>query len=116
MAGSKTAKKQGKGTREQLLESACKLFAEKGYRDTTIAEICALSGANIAAVNYYFQDKKRLYAEAWRLTFERSMRAHPARGDRVSQGLRRVAGRDERVDHGRQPDSGRAAGYPQGFP
>jgi AcrR family transcriptional regulator len=68
------------GTRAQLLASACKVFAEKGYRDATIAEICEQAGANIAAVNYYFRDKETLYAEAWRLAFQRSLETYPPDG------------------------------------
>jgi AcrR family transcriptional regulator len=56
------------------------VFAEKGYRDATIAEICEQAGANIAAVNYYFRDKETLYAEAWRLAFQRSLEAYPPDG------------------------------------
>ena len=76
----KPMEKQGSGTRAQLLEAACKVFAEKGYRDATIAEICEQAGANIAAVNYYFRDKETLYAEAWRITFQRSLEAYPPDG------------------------------------
>ena len=45
-------KKQGSGVRTKLLESACRIFAEKGYRDATVAEICEAAGANVAAINY----------------------------------------------------------------
>jgi AcrR family transcriptional regulator len=72
--------KQGTETRAQLLEAACKVFAEKGYRDATIAEICERAGANIAAVNYYFRDKETLYAEAWRLAFQQSLEVYPPDG------------------------------------
>jgi TetR/AcrR family transcriptional regulator, regulator of cefoperazone and chloramphenicol sensitivity len=72
--------KPGGGTRVQLLEAACKVFAEKGYRDATIAEICEQASANIAAVNYHFRDKETLYAEAWRLAFQRSLEAYPPDG------------------------------------
>jgi len=67
-------------TQARLLESAAEVFAEKGYRDATIAEICERAGANIAAVNYYFGDKETLYAEAWRLAFHRSLASHPPDG------------------------------------
>jgi AcrR family transcriptional regulator len=76
----KTVKRQRTGTRAQLLEAACQVFAEKGYRKATIAEICKRGGANIAAVNYYFGNKETLYAEAWRLAFQRSLDAHPPDG------------------------------------
>lgn len=67
-------------TQQRLLESACELFAEKGYPSTTLANICDRAGANKAAVNYYFRSKKDLYARAWRLAFERSFEAHPLDG------------------------------------
>jgi AcrR family transcriptional regulator len=52
-------------TQERLLQAAGELFAEKGFEGTTVREICQRAGAgNIAAVNYYFRDKDRLYIEA----------------------------------------------------
>jgi AcrR family transcriptional regulator len=52
-------------TRDRLLQAAGELFAEKGFEGTTVREICQRAGvANIAAVNYYFRDKERLYIEA----------------------------------------------------
>jgi len=59
---------------------AGEVFAEKGYRDATIAEICAKAEANIAAVNYHFRDKESLYREAWRQSLMESLKAHPPDG------------------------------------
>jgi len=56
------------------------VFAEKGFHEATVADICELAGANIAAVNYHFRTKETLYAEAWRLAFQRSLDAHPPDG------------------------------------
>jgi len=67
-------------TRERLLDSACEVFAKKGYRDATIADISELAGTNIAAVNYHFGDKEALYVEAWRLAFHKSLEAFPPDG------------------------------------
>jgi AcrR family transcriptional regulator len=53
--------------RDLLLDAAGKLFAEKGFNDTTVREICQQAGLNIAAVNYYFRDKQGLYIEAVKL-------------------------------------------------
>lgn len=53
--------RRGQSTKERLLEEACKVFAEKGYRDATHAEICRRAGANSAAINYYFTSKENLY-------------------------------------------------------
>ena len=53
-------------TREKILEEAGKLFADKGFADVSIREICTAASANVAAVNYYFGDKKKLYVETVR--------------------------------------------------
>jgi len=73
----------GKGaakTYKTLLAAASEVFAEKGYRDATIAEICQRARANVAAVNYHFGDKETLYKEAWRHSFSESVKAHPSDG------------------------------------
>ncbi|HZV06857.1 MAG TPA: CerR family C-terminal domain-containing protein [Gemmataceae bacterium] len=50
--------------RERLLDAAGEIFAEKGFKGATVREIIDRAGVNIAAVNYYFRDKERLYIEA----------------------------------------------------
>jgi AcrR family transcriptional regulator len=50
-------------TRDKLLDVAGRIFAERGYRATTIREICVAARANVAAVNYHFGDKLGLYTE-----------------------------------------------------
>jgi AcrR family transcriptional regulator len=50
-------------TRDKLIESAGEVFAEVGFNNATIREICYRAGANVAAVNYYFRDKLGLYKE-----------------------------------------------------
>jgi AcrR family transcriptional regulator len=67
-------------TRGKLLAAAGEIFAEKGFRDATIAEICLKAGTNVAAVNYHFGSKEALYREAWRHAFVLSVEAHPPDG------------------------------------
>mgnify|MGYP002624472581 CR=1 FL=1 len=50
-------------TKEALIEAATEIFAEKGYEDATLREICAKAGANNAAINYHFRSKRDLYNE-----------------------------------------------------
>ena len=51
-------------TQLRLLDAAGQVFAERGFKAGTIRQICDRAGVNLAAVNYYFRDKERLYAEA----------------------------------------------------
>lgn len=61
-------------TRERIIDAAGEIFAERGFDATTVRDICHAAGANIAAVNYYFGDKQRLFVEAvlkahrWRMS------------------------------------------------
>ena len=51
-------------TVQQILDAAGEVFSEKGFKQTTVREICAKAGVNLAAINYHFGDKERLYIEA----------------------------------------------------
>jgi AcrR family transcriptional regulator len=64
-------------TRRRILDAASELFGQKGYRDTTTAEICRAAGANTAGVNYHFSDKASLYAEVLRWSAERAFGGGP---------------------------------------
>lgn len=67
-------------TKERLLKAACRIFAEKGFRNATVAEICDAAEANIAAVNYHFGDKEKLYDEVWRHAFAITAGTYPVDG------------------------------------
>ena len=60
-----------------LLEAATRVFAEKGFRDTTIADICQDAHSNTASVNYYYGSKDELYAEVWKSAFHIAMEKYP---------------------------------------
>jgi TetR/AcrR family transcriptional regulator, regulator of cefoperazone and chloramphenicol sensitivity len=70
----------GQETRRQLLISASEVFAIRGFRGATIAEICRNAKANTAAANYHFGSKEMLYVESWRFAFERSLQTFPPDG------------------------------------
>ncbi|MFD1541178.1 TetR/AcrR family transcriptional regulator [Nonomuraea guangzhouensis] len=49
-------------TRTKILDAAEHLFAEHGYRGTSVRAITDLAGANLAAVGYHFGSKAELLA------------------------------------------------------
>src|SRR5258707_13907322 len=53
-------------TRQRLMDAAGPIFADRGYRATTVREICTQASVNLALVNYHFGDKENLYVEAVR--------------------------------------------------
>ena len=57
-------------TQQRLLEAAGEVFADRGYEAATVREICRRAEVNnLAAVNYYFGDKERLYVSAVKQAF-----------------------------------------------
>ncbi len=68
-------------TREALLESACRLFGEKGFRETSLEEIAEDCSLTIRPIYYHFGNKKALFAAVSEIMEERAskvMREAPA--------------------------------------
>jgi TetR/AcrR family transcriptional regulator, regulator of cefoperazone and chloramphenicol sensitivity len=59
---------QSDDTRARLLKAAIDVFAERGYENSTIREICSRAGANVALIHYHFGDKLELYTEVLRFS------------------------------------------------
>ena len=51
---------EAKSTKTRILDAAEKLFAEHGPGGTSLRDITAAAGVNLAAVNYHFQSKEAL--------------------------------------------------------
>lgn len=49
------------GPKDRILDAAARIFGEKGFKEASIREICTAAGANVAAINYHFGNKRRLY-------------------------------------------------------
>jgi TetR/AcrR family transcriptional regulator, regulator of cefoperazone and chloramphenicol sensitivity len=70
-------KKTTSKTRTAIMEAAGEIFAEEGYPKATVRDICHLAGANIAAINYHFGDKKGLYLAVLKHYQELSFQVYP---------------------------------------
>jgi AcrR family transcriptional regulator len=93
-------------TRERLLHSATRLFADNGYRGASVRDICNLAGANPGAVSYHFGGKRQLYRAVLRRAADALADMGPVAGDdtdnhepiNVLDALQRVLGRMQSDD------------------
>lgn len=54
-------KQKDENSKQKILNTALKLFANKGFDGVSIREICKEAGVNLCMVSYYFGGKKELY-------------------------------------------------------
>jgi len=64
-------------TRDRILQSALEIFADRGFKATTVRDICTHAGVNVASVNYYFRSKEALYREVLVFSFKEADRKYP---------------------------------------
>jgi AcrR family transcriptional regulator len=62
-------------TRQRLLQAATMLFADRGFKNTSVREICELAGTNVSSINYHFRDKLGLYEQVIALVADAMDRA-----------------------------------------
>ena len=62
---------------DRLLQVAVEVFAEYGFREATVREICSRANLNVASVNYYFRSKEALYSQALTFAFQEANRLYP---------------------------------------
>lgn len=63
-------KEKDKTSKEKILMVASRLFAQKGYKGTTIRDICKEADTYQISVNYYFQGKENLFHESLLKAYE----------------------------------------------
>jgi AcrR family transcriptional regulator len=56
-----TNEEVNKSTKQKILEAANNLFAKHGFAGTSVREIATQAEVNLAAINYHFQNKEKLY-------------------------------------------------------
>jgi len=57
---------KNKISKERILDEAEALFADKGFHAVTVREITNAANCNLAAVNYHFGNKQKLYLEIFK--------------------------------------------------
>ena len=57
--------RDGEDARQRLVQAGLRLFASRGYANTTTRELADAAGANVASISYYFGDKAGLYRAAF---------------------------------------------------
>ena len=50
-------------TRQRIIETALRLFAEHGFRGVSVRDLSTAAQVNVAAINYHFGSKNKLYSE-----------------------------------------------------
>jgi AcrR family transcriptional regulator len=71
-AGDKPRRARGEQTRQLILETALRLFRERGYAETTMRAIAKEAGVAVGNAYYYFDSKEHLIQEF----YDRNQAAH----------------------------------------
>ena len=51
--------------RESIIKAALELFVEKGFTNTSMADICTRAGASVGSVYHHFENKEKLAASVY---------------------------------------------------
>ena len=73
-------------TKDRVIAAASALFAERGFRGTTVRDIAQRARVNLAAAHYHFGSKESLYLEVLRVQFAGVMIELGQRGARPGAG------------------------------
>lgn len=69
--------KRDEDTKSRLIEAAGEIFAQHGYRATTVRDICKRAGTHVGSVNYHFRDKRGLYTAIIEYSHQLSVSKYP---------------------------------------
>lgn len=65
-------------TKVRIMETAGEIFGDQGFRAATIRSIAEAAQVNVAAINYHFGDKERLYRTILKDIFKRGFLSFPS--------------------------------------
>lgn len=69
------ASKKSDLTRQRILDAAAKIFAQRGYAHTRLADIAREANAHAGGIYYYFASREALVEEVLRISTERAIAA-----------------------------------------
>lgn len=81
-----TQAERREATQAMVLESACRIFGEKGYADTSLKDIADDLGLTISPIYHYFGNKQALFlavTEAMELEFTKQIEAFSFSAERI---------------------------------
>jgi AcrR family transcriptional regulator len=65
------------GTKKRLIEAAGEVFAQRGFKATTIRAVCKQANASVSAVHYHFGDKEGLYDAVFQYSHRWAVEKYP---------------------------------------
>nr|WP_243735275.1 TetR family transcriptional regulator [Paenibacillus turpanensis] len=84
----------------RILLAAKKLFAQNGFGETSVRQICEEAGANLALVSYYFGGKEGLFQALFETFYPKDrVRLHEEKGLDPEAGLQLVVSEIIRFRH-----------------
>ncbi|MFF5080107.1 TetR family transcriptional regulator [Actinoplanes sp. NPDC000266] len=93
--GEKPRRARGEQTRQLILETALRLFRERGYAETTMRAIAKEAGVAVGNAYYYFDSKEHLIQGF----YDRNQASHRAAAEEVFAGEKDLAPRLRGVLH-----------------
>jgi len=81
----------GRERKQQLLDAAAELFADRGYAATRIADICQSAGVAKGLFYWYFPTKSALFAELVRTMRQRLRRTQAQAMDPLADAVTRIS-------------------------
>ncbi len=63
---------KSKNTEQKIFDAATELFLEKGVDRTSVREIAAKAGINLALMNYYFRSKENLFGSIFSMLVQKN--------------------------------------------
>ncbi len=69
--------KKVEDTKARLIKAAGEVFAQHGFRASTVRQICQRARTNVGSVNYHFRDKQGLYKAIFGQSLQLALTRYP---------------------------------------